>query len=298
MMPWLIATAAGLVLAAPVIVLGVAQRNQIAFLGVYPGATWELVLVGQWFGNLLYAVAAGALFAAFIVLWLRARRRHTASPFPLRPADATPPLWLVASAVAFVPPTILLLVNIVSPVYTNRYLSMCAPAIALLIGYLISRIPRSFGVAALLVLTIAALPSYTFQRTVYAKNNSDWVPVSEYIRTHAQPGDAVVFDETTRPSQRLRLALHTYPQAFAGLVDPTLNVPYTRNTWWWDSTYKVHTVASRFDGIDRVWVLEHQLPGEPAGTYALDDLRALGFEIVGTQQEHTSVIYELSRATP
>ena len=296
--PWLLATLGGLILALPVIVVGAAQRNQIAFLGVYPGATWELVLVGQWFGNIFYASLMALLFAAFVVLLVRARRSRTPSPFTLQRDEQTPPLWLVAGAVAFVPPTILLLATIVTPVYTNRYLSMCAPAIALLVGYLLSLIPRRWGVAALLVVTLAAVPSYIFQRTVYAKNNSDWAPVARYIQTHAAAGDAVVFDETTRPSQRLRLALHAYPDSFAGLVDPTLNVPYTRNTWWWDSTYKVHTVASRFADIDRVWVLEHHLPGEPVGTYALDDLKNLGFRIVGTQPEHTSVIYELTRVRP
>jgi mannosyltransferase len=293
---WLTATAAGTALAGPIIVWGFLERNQISYLSHRDAASWDAVVVGQWFGNGVYAAMVAVLlgvFAVAAVLRRRARRRST----PRAGSSAAPRLNIVVltASVAFVPAAVLLIINIVNAVYTNRYLAMSAPAVAVLIGYLLSRIPRGWGIAALLALTIAAVPSYLEQRTPFAKNDSDWSQVAGIVGSRAAAGDAVVFDDATRPSLRLRLAMHSYPRAFQGLTDITLDTPYAQNTWWWDKTFKVKTVADRFAGVDRVWLLEYQPAGQAPDTYGLADLRALGFDVTASYPAHRSVVYELTR---
>jgi mannosyltransferase len=293
---WLIATAGGVVLAAPVVVWGVAQRNQISFLNRRDEATWDTILVGQWFGNSVYAALVGVLLAVTVVGALRRRRaRRRTAPRVTSPKAVRLNLLVLAGAVAVVPPAVLLTVNIVNAVYTNRYLAMTAPAAAVAIGYLLTRLPRGWGVVGLLALTVAAAPTYLAQRTPFAKNDSDWSQVAGIIGSHATAGDAVVFDESTRPSLRLRLAMHTYPSAFAGLNDITLNRPYAQNPWWSDTTYKVRTVAGRFSGVDRVWLFEYHPAGQEPDSYGLADLRALGFDVAASYPAHRSVVYELTR---
>jgi mannosyltransferase len=293
---WLASMAAGTVLAAPILVWGFLERNQISYLSHRSAASWYPVVVGQWFGNPVYAAMVLVLLvaaAAIAVFQWNARGRRTRVLGHAGPARLN--IVVLAGAVAFVPPAVLLIANIFGAVYTNRYLAMSAPAVAVLIGFLLSRIPRAWGIVALLALTLSAIPSYLQQRTPFAKNDSDWAQVAEIVGSRATTGDAVVFDDATRPSLRLRLALHTYPRAFAGLNDITLNVPYAENTWWWDKTYKVKTVADRFKAVNRVWLLEYRPAGQPPDTYGLADLRALGFDVAATYPGHRSVVYDLTR---
>ncbi len=105
----------------------------------------------------------------------------------------------------------------------------------------------------------------------------------------------MVFDEGTRPSRRLRLAMHTYPEAFVGLKDPTLVLPYQQNHWWLDRAVHVSTVPTRFDDITRVWMLEYKDAGQLPDEYDLSELTRLGFSITHTFDEHTSVIYEMQK---
>jgi mannosyltransferase len=294
--PWTIATAGGVLMAAPVIVWGFLERNQISYLFKRDAATWQTILVGQWFGNIFYAAMIGILLCVAAIVGVRRWREHR--PGIAAPDARGPSVMVVAGAVAFIPLAFLLLVNSFDSVYTNRYLAMSAPAMAVLIGYLVSRIPRVGAGVALAALSIAALPSYLDQRTEFAKNDSGWSQVARFIGDHASPGDAVVFDEATRPSLRLRLAMHSYPRSFDGLNDITLNAPYAKNTWWWDTTFKVKTVAARFDGVGRVWLLEYRAPAEAPDTYGLADLRALGFRVGAEYAEHGAEIYELTRPAP
>lgn len=297
--PWSIAAGIGVMAALPVLYWGYAERAQIAYLNTQSTADFFTVFIGQWFGDAAYAALAWAailgILVALIVDARRVRGRVPGSPAG-RAAANRHRIVMVSSMVAFVPVAALLTVNLVTAVYTNRYLAMSAPAVALLIGYALSRLPRRWGVIALVVLTVAAVPSYTTQREPFAKNQSDWAQAAQIVQQHASAGDAIVFDESTRPSRRLRLALHSYPDAFRGLVDPTLKVPYAQNTWWWDTTNKPADVPHRFDGVQRVWLLEYKEVGKGPNSYGMADLRALGFQKARSYDGHRSVVFEFVRA--
>ncbi|MGT2495295.1 hypothetical protein ACU4GD_45440 [Cupriavidus basilensis] len=119
----------------------------------------------------------------------------------------------------------------------------------LLLGRFVARrsaIPAIAATGAGALLFIATgTPAYLNQRGPYSKNDSDWSEVSSAMASVRQPGDAVVFDESTRPSQRPRLAMRTYPAGFAGVGNPTLRTAYTNNIGWADRVWTIPQAAER-----------------------------------------------------
>jgi mannosyltransferase len=150
--------------------------------------------------------------------------------------------------------------------------------------------------AGMLVLVALAAPVYLSQRQPFSKNDSDWAQLSGTLARHAAPGDAVVFDEAARPSERPRLAMHTYPAGFAGLRDVTLDVPFQRNLTWYDKAYPVERAVElgRLDGVSRVWLVEHS-DGITTDSYGLAALQEAGFRIVQRLDGHRNVVLELTR---
>jgi mannosyltransferase len=300
---WLIATGCVIVALAPLGLLAYFERSQIGYLANQPfdasTLPWQ-----PWFGNGWVAIAAWALILLAIGAWVRARWRRNSRPEAPLPIDAT----LVGAAWLILPTGAMLLVNLVFPMYTGRYSTFAAPAAALLIaegllvlGRLVSRrtaVPAiaATGAGALLFIAVST-PAYLDQRGPYSKNDSDWSEVSSAMASVAQPGDAVVFDESTKPSQRPRLAMRTYPDGFAAVSDPTLRTPYTHNIGWADRVWTVPQAAElgRFDGVKRVWLVENDLDGD-LHSYGLADLEALGFEKTGRSvPTHRTMLIELTR---
>lgn len=193
------------------------------------------------------------------------------------------------------------LLLVASPVvsgYTARYGTYAAPAAAVLMACALRRLTqlrrplRGLAQIAAIAVLVASVPVWVSQRTPYAKNNSDWNQIAAVIHAQAQPGDAVIFDETSRPSLRPRLAMSTNPAPFVTVRDVTLKVPYPKNTTWYDSVYTVRDAAAlgRFDGVQRVWVVEYKTPTS-TDTWGVVDLRTLGFNETRRIDNHRSVIY-------
>jgi mannosyltransferase len=288
---WIKATAGGLALALPVIVYGVAERGQIAFLTDRTAATFGSVAVGQWFTNAACATVAWALIAAAIVVpaitWLRERRSLSIR---------RPSLVVLAAVWGLAPTVILLSVNAVHAIYSSRYLSFCVPAIALLIGSLLGRIqPRWLPVGLVLALGATASTSYLHDRTPYAKNASDWAADASVIQSHARPGQGVLFDESTKPSTRMRLAMRGYPQAFVGLKDIGLTTPWFERTTWSDAASPLSDVLPRLDNLKTVWVIEYRAAHAQADTYDLATLQSQGFTELHRYKEYRSDVIEYRR---
>jgi mannosyltransferase len=136
------------------------------------------------------------------------------------------------------------------------------------------------------------VPVWASQRTPYAKNGSDWNDIAFVIRGEALSGDAIVFDDGTRPSRRPRLALDTDPSAFAAVRDITLASPYPRNPTWHDITMSVDEAAAagRLRGVHRVWVVEYR-SAAGVDSWALSALRHRGFRERERITQHSSVVF-------
>lgn len=279
--PFLLAWASAALLAAPIAVIGVMQRGQIAFIAPSRQVTPEAVLVRQWFMAEAVALIAWALIVIAVALVAR-RGGHAAS--------GSRRLLLLAAVWAVVPTTALLLVaGFTSLGYTPRYLAFCAPAAAILIAIAVGALPRRWmQFAAIVVIAGLSIPTYVDQRTPYWKNGgTDWQWVAEVVSEVGRPGDGIVFDESVRPSRRPRLAMHVYPSGFDGLLDLTLVRPYDETDGLWDVTAPLADVEGRLAGIDRVIVVSRSARG------ADDDvatLRREGFVPVARRELVSDVV--------
>ncbi len=295
---WLLASACGLLLAAPVLCYGLSQHGQITFLAHRGYATPQRILVVQWFGDDGLAVLCWLFVAVAAVAGaIRLRRGHA----------AVAPTVLIGAWFAL-PTAILLAGNAwVAPMYTVRYLSFCAPAAAIVVALGIDAAARSVSgrlripvagavtlVATALVVVLAA-PTDIAQRGAYAKDDgSDLRQTSAVVAAHARPGDAIVFDQSIRNSRKPRLALHLYPGDYAGLDDVGLETPYDRLPGLWDRVLPVDRIGSRLATATTVWAVESRAAADPLD---LRSLRAQGFRVVHSYPVHRTTVYELTRET-
>jgi len=286
---WLVSSAVSIGAAAPLLVVGYLQRSQIAYLADETTVTFSAMTVGLWFGTPTFAIVAWAL----IIVGLGAAVVKRA----LWPHTSGLSLIVVATLWMVVPGVILVIVSIPQNSFTSRYLSYSAPAAAILMSMGIETIARG-GLRRMVGLTAIiaafAVPIYLSQRTLYAKNGSDWAEVSSTVGAHAHVGDAIVFDDGTRQYRRPRLALHTYPAGFVGLRDVTLKTPYQESSVWFDGTYSVAAAErlGRFRNVHRVWVVEFVLSGTP-DSYGIADLESMGFKKTNSYRTHSSLIIEM-----
>jgi mannosyltransferase len=286
---WLAATAVTVVLSAPIIAYGYAERGQVAFLAKRNYGTPHGILVTQWFVNPYLAVAAWALMIVAVVAGVIAWRHGARLSESVRLGA----IWTA------VPTLALLALNMVEPTYNLRYLSFCIPGIAILMAAGILALRRRWIILPALALVVAcAIPTDVAQRLPYAKDGgSDLAQTAALIGSEAQAGDAVVFDRTTKPSERPRLGEHLFPSDYAGLVDVALHTPYASRSGLWDTTWPLDEITDRFDGISTVWLIE--LKGSTDYTEGTDagTLEDLGYIVSETQTVNRTVIYTFTKGS-
>jgi mannosyltransferase len=296
---WALAVVAAMVVASPVIAFALLEKEQVAFLADRNTTSFTALVVGLWFQDTLFAVVAWVLIGVAAVAWVR-RILLAGRGGAERSRPTSPTIELIGFVWLLVPPVVLLATHyLIVPDFSGRYMSMCAPAAALLIAAGIDALAgrRTVVVVVLTAMVVAAaVPTYLSQRTPYAKNQSDWAEISSTVGAHARPGSAVVFDETIQPSRRTRLAMHIYPAGFRNLTDVALKIPYSKNKTWYDSALTVPQAlaAGRFDGFRDVWVVEYRLPGH-SDTYGLAALEAAGYTVEDVYTTHRSEILHLVR---
>ncbi|MEO6942663.1 MAG: glycosyltransferase family 39 protein [Terrimesophilobacter sp.] len=298
---WFRATVFGVVLAGPVIGFGIAERNQIAFLAHRSPATFSTVLVGQWFDTVwLASLCWGLIVFGCVATVLALRKRSTLTAGRTFHVQNTNPRGMVFILVwCILPTTLLLAANaVVLPSYSNRYLSFCAPAVAILLAIGVAALPRFWmQVAALLAFVALAIPGYIAERTEFGKpGGSDWAVVSAIIAQKAMPGDAIVFDNGVKPSWRPRLAMHLYPADYTAVDDIALKTPYERTADLWDEVYPIQDITDRLVGISRVWSLETTVSDSTSVTSDLHVLERNGFTVEQVIPVHRTIIYELVRS--
>lgn len=297
---WAAAVAGAAVAALPLGVVGLLEHHQISYLTQTDQASFQILFSSLWFSSWWVAAAAWALMLAAVCIpwWMRTRAGVRNSWMVTR---TTPTPITVGVAWLVVPTGVLVAAHTVIPDFTARYVSFCAPAAAILVAYglrTLFTLRAWAGIAAGAVLLALIVPVYVGQRTPYAKNDSDWAELSAVIGAHAHPGDGVIFDEGARPSRRPRLAMHTYPAGFTGLVDVTLEVPFQQNYTWHDTAYTVDQADARdrLAGIERVWLIEYaETPATP-DSWGLVPLEREGFVQTGLRiATHSELVIELER---
>ena len=250
----------------------VAQSGQLHWLDAPDKNTLRQVVEGQWFyTSPQFALVGWALLAAGAFLVLRSSRG-------LSPASVLLP--------ALVLPTVLLLVvsAVTTPIYTPRYLTMCAPFVALVIAAAIDRMrPTPLVAVALLALATLALPQIIAQRQPEAKDDAAWPRVAALIASQrALDGPdsttAIVYGGVQRhPIASARVMAYTYPNAFADTIDVTLGTPAAETGELWETRIPLTDGLPRLARADVTFLITSTArDARPATT---DTLSAAGWHV-------------------
>jgi mannosyltransferase len=270
---WARWTALSTAVVVPFALAVVAQSGQLHWIDAPDAGTVKHVLVGQWFyTSPWFALAGWSLVAAGGSLLLR-------SPRGLSPASVLLP--------ALVLPTVALLVvsATLTPIYTPRYLTMCAPFVALVMAAGIERMrPRPLVPVALLVLSALALPQIVAQREPDAKEHASWAAVADLIAAERaldgpEATTAIVYGSVQRhPIASARVMAYSYPDAFAGTIDVTLGTPAAETGQLWETRIPLMDGLPRLATADVVYLITSKSrDARPATT---DTLRTAGWHVV------------------
>ncbi|HXS87492.1 MAG TPA: glycosyltransferase family 39 protein [Mycobacterium sp.] len=301
-----VTTAAGAGAVTPVVIAAVGQAHQINWVAPIGHRTIEDVAIQQYFERSPpFAVVSALLVAMAILLWLFTSTRPTASDRQLLTLSIG---WLVLPTAAIVAWSAL-----VHPIYTPRYLSFTAPAIALILGLCIGALAVTRWTAPAIVglLAVAAAPNYVaVQRGPYAKYGMDYSQVADLITAKAAPGDCLLVNDTvTFMPAPMRPLIAARPDAYRKLVDLTLWQRATDCRAVFDTNLIPEVVAKPLSHCRIVWIItqadksrpDHEQaaelpPGESFGvTPAFAVPHQLGFRLVERWQFNLVQVIKATR---
>jgi mannosyltransferase len=245
---------------APFVLEVVGQVQQIKWVAPIGHRTIEDVMVQQYFERSPpFAVLSALIVAAAIVLWLRTSRLTEADRQLLTLAVASlviPTAAIVAWSAA------------AHPIYTPRYLSFTAPAMALALGVCIGALAvKPWGATAIVILlAAAAAPNYIrAQRGPYAKYGMDYSQVADLITAKAAPGDCLLVNDTvTFMPAPMRPLMAARPDAYRKLIDLTLWQRATDRNEVFDTNLIPEVVAQPLSRCGVVWIITQADKSRPA----------------------------------
>src|SRR5246127_3780334 len=251
---------------APFMLKVVGQVHQIKWIAPIGRRTIEDVVVQQYFERSPpFAVLSALVIAAAIILWLKGSAQLAAADRQLLSIAVA---WLVM-------PTALVVAwsAAMHPIYTPRYLSFTAPAMALALGVCIGALAVKPWVATALVslFAFAAAPNYVrAQRNPYAKYGMDYSQVADLITAKAAPGDCLLVNDTvTFMPAPMRPLMAARPDAYRKLVDLTLWQRATDRNDVFDTNLIPEVVAKSLSQCRVVWIItqaDKSMPADQQGS--------------------------------
>lgn len=271
---WIVSAGVAGGLLVPLARLASSESKQISWISRPDAGTiidfgvWQWFMTSWWFAGLGWILAIAGVVA---VLRGRAALRSdgaaavgTAAGRPFGVLQLVLP-WMLVPSIG------LIAVSLVgSPLYSPRYVTFAAPAMALLmaVGLTSLRPPRLTSassrrlVASGLVLAIAmTLPTYISQRLVEAKDSSSWSEVAALVAKERKlegvnATDAIIYGHIRRhPTGSARNIAYAYPHAFTGMTDVTLKTPAAETGALWETRYPLSSTIERVDGHTYVWLV-------------------------------------------
>jgi mannosyltransferase len=258
---WLAASAAAVIVLVPLLRITYRQRGQISWL-TRPDFETIASLGRDFAGSTGLIAPIGLLALGGITACCLADNWR-----PLNPAAIALP-WLV------VPPFLLIAVSFVDPVYDQRYVEFCLPALAILVASgLVGLVRLAFSprlrqagrawlplaVAAVVAVGLAALlvgPQGTIRQTSQRPDNLRLA--SAIVAANERPGDVVFYLPLNA-----RVLGTGYPVPFRKLRDiAAARSAIASNTLAGTEISSPALLASRFTNVQRVWVVSGQSNGK------------------------------------
>jgi len=259
-----------------------AQSQQVSWLPAITPSTLWLLAVEQFFpGSRALAAAAWTLVLVGVVGSLRAVRRAPCAPARARARAVLPgPVGLALPWLA-VPPVLLVGGSLLGePIYYPRYVAFTSGALALLVALPLARGRGWRPAAAVGLLAAIAAPVLAEQKEVAAK--SDYSLAAAEVQRQGRPGDAVLWGPFAVFPADTRVLAAAYPDAFAGLRDPTLGAPRSVAGGLWPATRPLTDVAGELVEADGVLVVRDRARPMLAGDTDRLLLSGAGFVQVAT----------------
>jgi mannosyltransferase len=279
LLPWLASAAVAVVVLGPLIALGYGQDRTLSWVA-RPGASAVRLMVTLFAGSsaLIPLVAALAVCGIASGLGAAVRRLEVTVVTVALP-------WLV------LPPLILLAVSLVKPIYVERYVVFCQPALALLcaaglawISRLAATSPVGRRTPALawatpaVILAVLAVALIGPQRAVRltSARPDNLRGVSAVVAANERPGDAVFY----LPSEARVVSL-AYPAPFRKLRDLALKRSPVASDSLTGTQVWAPVLVQRFAGppaVHRVWVVQWagQLSVRPGTKIGREELALVG----------------------
>lgn len=218
-------------------------------------------------GNAGWALALAyvvVISAAFSRRW-SARGSSSVAPFTNASAALFTLAWLI------VPVAVTLVVSIVKPVFLPRYLIVCLPALVLLGGAGIARLPQMAAAAVLIGMTALSLQGTA---NYYARDfdllREDWRGATAYVLEQERPGDAILFH-----ANQGRMPFEYYAR-LAKRPEPVIYFPGSNGAVTWRDfmgSPSLHQLQQAAANHNRVWlVLSHTNDADPATKLAMGEL--------------------------
>jgi mannosyltransferase len=237
---WLAAAVAGTVLASPVLALGFVQRGTLSWLT--PPGLGAVTGLHQLVGPALMADVVVLVAAAGIVVSALAGRDRLRASWPGSLLALCLP-WLI------LPPAILLIGSLITPLYTLRYVLLCMPAIALLAGAGLAALGWVAGTAALVVIALLGVPAQLQARG--PDGHGDNVRQADRIvARNMRPGDAVLEFKAENFAQ-------AYPYGIRQLIPVAQAKTPVQSATLVGTFLPDPVVRQRLTRISRVWVVEY-----------------------------------------
>jgi mannosyltransferase len=291
---WSLAATLGVIISAPVVYLSAMERGQLNDDELGWSRWLRNVVVNQWFlgdtptGGYPQTGAAGLWKISAVLL---AGVCGLVMIYALQMILRTPGGGSKRGYLAWIVPQIALPTLVlglyslyVHPMYSPRYLTLSAPAVAVLIGAGMLRLrPAWLRGCVGISIVLLALPVYVSQREEHAKSGTDWSAVAGYIQEHKTANDAVYFSPRYPPVGdqvllTLRRVAVAYPDAFAGLRDLTVDTTGAQDGTLDGTSRLLAASMTGLDDVDRIWVIRRL--DYPVESARLDDdrLQAAGYQ--------------------
>jgi mannosyltransferase len=265
---WAAASAVAGIVCLPLAVAIMEQAGQVSWIDPIGAHSFRSVFLTQLFlANPWFATAAWSLAAlGGIVFALGRRAPDPVAPLAVPPSPFAPTLAQLAVPWAVVPPLGLVLMSVLlDPLYSPRYLTFTAPAVALVVAVGAVALGRDRRtVVVVLLLAALSAPTFVAQRQTEAKQNSSWSEVASIVAAERaetakeEPGtrEAVIYGPLRKhPSATSRVISYAYPYAFEGLEDFALKTPAGETGRLWEKRYRVRDRLDKLNGVDVVWLV-------------------------------------------
>lgn len=246
---WFGASAAAALALLPFALAVIGQNAQVSWIVALGPNTPRQVLRTQWFLFDGRFAVVGWILITFGVIALLRRARGFSAAAVLLPALVVPTAALLIAT------------ELYSPLYTPRYLTMCLPFVALVIGAAIAAVPtRPLAALTLASVILLAIPSIVEQRQPDAKQGSTWKEVAALIEEQrARDGEgttAIIYGPVRyHPSATSRVIAYSYPEAFDGTVDVTIDTPAGETGRLWETRGRLDESLDRLAGSDVAYLI-------------------------------------------